>query len=92
MRLTRRESEVSACLMRGLHNKHISRELEISVATVKHHVHNILLKSGHTCRRQYALAQKRPHVWFAGGQWWCGVRASGQTPQAAHQAFTGAPG
>jgi two-component system, NarL family, nitrate/nitrite response regulator NarL len=31
---------------RGLSNKEIARELDLSVATVKHHVHNILDKLG----------------------------------------------
>jgi DNA-binding NarL/FixJ family response regulator len=42
--LTERESEVGALLADGLPNKEIARRLEISVPTVKHHVHSILSK------------------------------------------------
>jgi two-component system, NarL family, nitrate/nitrite response regulator NarL len=42
--LTRRENEVAGCISRGLSNKEIARALNVSVATVKHHVHNILTK------------------------------------------------
>lgn len=42
--LTRRENEVLQFLARGFANKEIARELSLSVATVKHHVHNVLDK------------------------------------------------
>jgi DNA-binding NarL/FixJ family response regulator len=42
--LTRRESEVIGCLHEALSNKQIARRLDIQVATVKNHVHNILKK------------------------------------------------
>jgi two-component system nitrate/nitrite response regulator NarL len=42
--LTERESEVAALLTGGLSNKEIAQRLEISVPTVKHHVHSILAK------------------------------------------------
>jgi two-component system, NarL family, nitrate/nitrite response regulator NarL len=42
--LTRREGEVLELLGRGLSNKEIGNELCLSVATVKHHVHNVLEK------------------------------------------------
>ena len=42
--LTERESEVGALLAAGRSNKEIARQLEISVPTVKHHVHSILSK------------------------------------------------
>jgi two-component system, NarL family, nitrate/nitrite response regulator NarL len=42
--LTRRENEVATWISRGLSNKEIARALQLSVPTVKHHVHNILAK------------------------------------------------
>jgi two-component system, NarL family, nitrate/nitrite response regulator NarL len=42
--LTEREAEVAALLAAGLPNKEIAQQLEISVPTVKHHVHSILSK------------------------------------------------
>jgi DNA-binding NarL/FixJ family response regulator len=44
--LTAREREVAAALARGLTNRQIARELFLSVATVKDHVHHILAKTG----------------------------------------------
>ena len=43
-RLSAREITVTRLLRRGLSNKEIARELDISVATVKHHVHSLLEK------------------------------------------------
>lgn len=42
--LTAREHEVARLVERGLSNKEVARALDISVSTVKHHVHNILSK------------------------------------------------
>lgn len=42
--LTPRERQVVRLLERGLSNKEIARQLDIKVATVKNHVHNILSK------------------------------------------------
>jgi DNA-binding NarL/FixJ family response regulator len=42
--LTRREREVLGFLAQGLANKEIARKLSLSVATIKHHVHNVLSK------------------------------------------------
>jgi DNA-binding NarL/FixJ family response regulator len=42
--LTQRELEVALLMSRGLTNKEIGRRLNIQVATVKNHVHNILTK------------------------------------------------
>jgi two-component system, NarL family, nitrate/nitrite response regulator NarL len=42
--LTRREQEVVGCLRENLSNKEIARRLGIEVATVKNHVHSVLLK------------------------------------------------
>lgn len=43
-RLTIRESEIAKLVADGLSNKQIARQLEISPATVKNHVHSILGK------------------------------------------------
>ena len=45
-RLTERQYEVALCLARGLSNKQIARELSISVATTKDHVHAVLSRLG----------------------------------------------
>ncbi len=42
--LTRREQQIFSLMANGLSNKHISRDLNIEVSTVKNHVHNILVK------------------------------------------------
>lgn len=42
--LTRREGEVLALIGEGMSNKEIARDLGLSVATVKHHVHHVLEK------------------------------------------------
>jgi len=42
--LTRREYEVAGLIERGLSNKEIARQLNITVSTVKNHVHSILTK------------------------------------------------
>jgi ATP/maltotriose-dependent transcriptional regulator MalT len=54
MKLTRREREVLDCIMLGLSNEEIAEALEISLATVKHHVLHIGSKMGVDSRR-YAL-------------------------------------
>ena len=54
--LPRREAEVMALVERGLSNKEIARALNISVATVKHHVHNVFEKLD-VHRRADALAR-----------------------------------
>ena len=53
--LTARELEVLQLLDRRLTNKEIARQLGIEVATVKHHVHNLLEKL-HVRRRREAVA------------------------------------
>lgn len=42
--LTKREASVARLVGFGMSNKEIARELALSVATVKHHVHSILAK------------------------------------------------
>jgi DNA-binding NarL/FixJ family response regulator len=44
--LTRREGEILGHLAAGLQNKEVAQALELSVATVRNHVHNILEKLG----------------------------------------------
>lgn len=48
----------------GLSNKEIARELSLSVATVKHHVHHILSKLQLTGRMQ-AMRRVRDQPWMA---------------------------
>jgi NarL family two-component system response regulator LiaR len=58
-RLTPREREVLALIGRGLPNKLIARELQISEKTVKTHVGHVLAKLGVTDRTQAALQAVR---------------------------------
>jgi DNA-binding NarL/FixJ family response regulator len=59
--LTPREREVAALIASGHSNKAIAAELVISVATVKDHVHRILVKSGFGARAAVASAWQRAH-------------------------------
>jgi two-component system nitrate/nitrite response regulator NarL len=61
--LTRREGEVLQLIGSGLTNKEIARELDLSVATVKHHVHNILDKL-RVPRRSQAMRCIRDNPWI----------------------------
>jgi DNA-binding NarL/FixJ family response regulator len=54
-RLTERESQILALMQQCMSNKMISRVLGIELATVKNHVHNILVKLG-LRRRAEAIA------------------------------------
>jgi DNA-binding NarL/FixJ family response regulator len=62
--LTRREGEVLHLIGSGLSNKEIARELELSVATVKHHVRNVLKKLQVGGRVQ-AMRRVRDAPWIA---------------------------
>ena len=62
--LTDRESEVLHLIGRGLSNKEIARDLELSVATVKCHVHNVFAKLG-VAQRAYAMRRVRAAPWIA---------------------------
>lgn len=62
--LTRRERHVLQLIGRGLSNKEIARELYLSVATVKHHVHNVLEKLQLQGRAQ-AMRRVRDAPWIA---------------------------
>ena len=54
-RLTERECEVAVAIGRGKSNAEISRELYMSIATVKAHVSRLLEKLGFNNRVQIAL-------------------------------------
>jgi DNA-binding NarL/FixJ family response regulator len=58
-RLTEREREVLDRIAKGLTNKAIARELEISPATVKAHVERVIAKLGVTDRTQAAVMVTR---------------------------------
>jgi two-component system, NarL family, nitrate/nitrite response regulator NarL len=62
--ITRRESEVLHLIGKGYSNKEIARELSLSIATVKHHVHNILEKLD-LPRRAQAMRRVRDEPWIA---------------------------
>jgi two-component system, NarL family, nitrate/nitrite response regulator NarL len=62
--LTRREGEVLTLIGRGLSNKEIARELELSLSTVKHHVHHVLVKL-QLSRRTQAMRRVREAPWIA---------------------------
>jgi DNA-binding NarL/FixJ family response regulator len=54
-RLTRRELDIIAKIVRGRSNREVSEEFAISERTVKHHLTNIFEKLGVTSRLQLAL-------------------------------------
>ena len=62
--LTRREGEVLTLIGRGLSNKEIARELDLSLSTVKHHVHHVLVKL-QLPRRAQAMRRVREAPWIA---------------------------
>jgi DNA-binding CsgD family transcriptional regulator len=65
--LTARELDVVALLAEGRSNSEISRELYISLKTVKSHVSHVLTKLGVTSRTQVALLVQRAR-WAPGGE------------------------
>ena len=61
--LTPREIETAKMLMRGLSNKEIAKELHLSIATIKNHVHSVLQKLQLASRSQVAgLVVEKPWV------------------------------
>ncbi len=65
--LTARECEVLRELGHGLSNKEIARVLNLSISTVKHHVHKVLEKL-HVTRRADAMRKVRSMPWLVGTQ------------------------
>ena len=63
--LTRREGEVLQLIGRGLTNKQIARELHLSTATIKHHVHGVLGKL-QVAGRVQAMRRVREAPWIVG--------------------------
>jgi DNA-binding NarL/FixJ family response regulator len=63
--LTRRERQVLALVGRGLSNKEIGKQLCLSVATIKHHVHHLLAKLG-LSRRAEAMRRVQDAPWLGG--------------------------
>jgi len=59
--LTTREREIAALIEQGLSNKEIAGRLQIELATVKNHVHNILTKLNATRRGQAAAMLRGEH-------------------------------
>jgi len=62
--LTKREGEVLQLIGRGLSNKEIARELSLSTATIKHHVHGLLGKLK-VARRAQAMRRVQESPWIA---------------------------
>ena len=60
--LSSRESEILALVEQGRSNKEIARQLAISAATVKHHMHNILQKLQVSRRGQAAARLRGSHA------------------------------
>lgn len=76
--LTARERQIVPLLAEGRSNKEIARELAISVATVKNHVHNILGKLGAGHRRAaVARVQANPSL-LHGAEPFVSERAAGE--------------
>jgi two-component system nitrate/nitrite response regulator NarL len=61
--LTRREGEVLQLLGRGFSNKEIARKLNLSTATIKHHVHGVLGKLK-VARRTQAMRRVQDSPWL----------------------------
>lgn len=55
VRMTKRESEIVKLIAEGLANKEIAHKLNLSIYTVKSHVHNILEKMALNTRVQIAI-------------------------------------
>ncbi len=62
--LSPREGDVARLISHGFSNKEIARELNLSIATVKHHVHSILEKL-RLVRRAQVMRRVREEPWLA---------------------------
>ncbi len=60
VRMTSREREIVSLIAEGLANKEIAHKLNISIYTVKSHVHNILEKMALNTRVQIAIHSQSP--------------------------------
>ena len=60
--LTERESQVLAFAGRGLTNKEIARELNLSAATIKNHLHNVFSKLGVHNRKEALVRIKQSYT------------------------------
>ncbi len=72
--LTPREQQVIKQLRRGLTNKQIARELNISESGARYHVSEILSKLGVSSRQEAALWRPEPDGRFAMFGWLVGLR------------------
>lgn len=61
-KLSSRERQVALLIARGYRNEEIARELGISVATTKDHVHHVLTKADMASRTELAAALARGGV------------------------------
>jgi DNA-binding NarL/FixJ family response regulator len=61
--LSKRETEVLQMIGRGLSNKEIARDLDLSLSTIKCHVHNVLTKLG-VGHRSHAMHKVRAEPWI----------------------------
>jgi DNA-binding NarL/FixJ family response regulator len=59
VRMTKREGEIMELIAEGLANKEIAAKLNISIYTVKSHVHNILEKMALNTRVQIAIHSRK---------------------------------
>jgi two-component system, NarL family, nitrate/nitrite response regulator NarL len=53
-----REAQIASLVSKGLSNREIAEQLELSVGTIKLHVHHILLKAGAQSRRELKRAKQ----------------------------------
>jgi len=60
VRMTKRECEIVEFIANGLTNKEIAQKLNLSIYTVKSHVHNILEKMALNTRVQIAIHARSP--------------------------------
>jgi two-component system, NarL family, response regulator LiaR len=76
--LTPRELQVLRCVARGLRNKDVASELELSARTVEGHLSTILSKLG-VCSRTEAAAYAFAHGWLQPRDWFDSSARDGET-------------